>query len=368
MRGQWLGSYRGTTEGAVTIELDDLGDHFEGMAYVFPSDPTYPPIAGAVRTTDKSDNFSLRIMTDAIDLQHGVLVPWSAVKQHYPNVTLDPAIDTVWSCDETNNVLVVDFTSASSGSGKAHLRRSDASRPPDRKPITKIGDWSAFKEYALALEPNRYVFRGQESSEWRLRTFFHRSGRANLFKFVNQDISQLHAHLSSLTQHHFNLRDELENGAFYSLVQHHGYPTPLLDWTYSPFIATYFAFRKRRTAGEYARIFVFDQREWVRDIPRSPLVTGTLPHFSLLSPLAINNPRMVPQQALSTIANVDDIEEFIAFNELQRHKTYLEVIDLPVSERPRIIQELGLMGITAGSIFPGLDGACEQLKEKNFNF
>jgi hypothetical protein len=76
---------------------------------------------------------------------------------------------------------------------------------------------------------------------------------------------------------------------------------------------------------------------------------------------------MVSQQALSTVANVDDIEEFIAFNEKQRKKTYLEVIDLPVSDRPQIMQELSLMGITAGSMFPGLDGACEQLREKNFN-
>ncbi len=26
MRGQWLGSYQGKTQGAVTVELDDLGD------------------------------------------------------------------------------------------------------------------------------------------------------------------------------------------------------------------------------------------------------------------------------------------------------------------------------------------------------
>jgi hypothetical protein len=76
---------------------------------------------------------------------------------------------------------------------------------------------------------------------------------------------------------------------------------------------------------------------------------------------------MVPQQALSTVANVDDIEEFIAFNERQRKKTYLEVIDLPVVERAQIMQELSLMGITAGSMFPGLDGACEQLRERNFS-
>jgi hypothetical protein len=42
-------------------------------------------------------------------------------------------------------------------------------------------------------------------------------------------------------------------------------------------------------------------------------------------------------------------------------KEFLRVIDLPISERPQIMHELSLVGI------PGLDGACEQLKEKNFN-
>ena len=45
---------------------------------------------------------------------------------------------------------------------------------------------------------------------------------------------------------------------------------------------------------------------------------------------------------------------------------YLRAIDLPVGERKKVIRELGYMGITAGSLFPGLDGACEELKERNF--
>jgi len=40
---------------------------------------------------------------------------------------------------------------------------------------------------------------------------------------------------------------------------------------------------------------------------------------------------------------------------------------LPASERRHVMQELALMGITAGSLFPGLDGACESLKEQNFS-
>lgn len=182
----------------------------------------------------------------------------------------------------------------------------------------------------------------------------------------------LHANLSSLTQHVFELDNPKENGAFYSLVQHHGYPTPLLDWTYSPFIGAFFSYRTLRRENmhddSFVRIFVFDKREWSRDFPHFGLISPAPPHLSFLSALAINNSRMVPQQALSSVTNIDDLENFIKSRQKAKSKTYLEIIDLPTSARPVVMQELSLMGITAGSMFPGLDGACEQLRERYFEF
>ncbi len=46
--------------------------------------------------------------------------------------------------------------------------------------------------------------------------------------------------------------------------------------------------------------------------------------------------------------------------------TFRQLI-LPVRDRKRVINELQYMGITAGSLFPGLDGACEELRERNFD-
>jgi hypothetical protein len=52
--------------------------------------------------------------------------------------------------------------------------------------------------------------------------------------------------------------------------------------------------------------------------------------------------------------------------ELGQKKRYLEAFDLAASDRDYIMKELALMGITAGALFPGLDGACETLRERNF--
>jgi hypothetical protein len=188
-------------------------------------------------------------------------------------------------------------------------------------------------------------------------------------KFMRDDISMLHANLSSLTNHVFNLNDPVQNAAFYSLIQHHGYPTPLLDWSFSPFIGAFFAYRHlladRRNTGSKVRIFVLDTA-WNTELTRIQLISPAPPHFSFVNPLSINNSRMVPQQAMSTVTNIDDVESYIQFWEQKNSKRYLRVIDLPSMDRPQVMQELALMGITAGSMFPGLDGACEQLKERFF--
>ena len=82
--------------------------------------------------------------------------------------------------------------------------------------------------------------------------------------------------------------------------------------------------------------------------------------------MAIENERMIPQQAASTVTSVDDIESYIKEKEELTKKKYLTAVDLPVFERRDVVRDLRYMGITAGSLFPGLDGACEELKDRNF--
>ena len=82
--------------------------------------------------------------------------------------------------------------------------------------------------------------------------------------------------------------------------------------------------------------------------------------------MQIANPRSAPQQALATVTNIADVEAFVREREQEDDAIYLTVCDLPVTERPQIMRELQLMGITFGSLFPGIDGICRDFKDRLF--
>lgn len=83
--------------------------------------------------------------------------------------------------------------------------------------------------------------------------------------------------------------------------------------------------------------------------------------------IAIANPRIVPQQAVTTVTNLEDIEGYILEKEAETGMRFLEAIDIPANEREKAMRDLRFMGITAGSMFPSIDGVCEELRERNFD-
>jgi len=83
--------------------------------------------------------------------------------------------------------------------------------------------------------------------------------------------------------------------------------------------------------------------------------------------IAIDNPRLVPQQAVTTVTNLNDIEGYILEKETETGVRFSETIDIPANEREVAMRDLRFMGITAGSMFPSIEGVCEELRERNFD-
>jgi FRG domain len=370
MNGQWIGEYSGTNEGTLVVDLDDAGKHFDGSAIIIETKQHLPPTFASFSQSPVpkgKTEFKLEVRLAPVDPVSGEALPPKVVEQRYPGATMARVAQTRWKV--IGEKIEVSWETDVGTSGKGILGKSKGDQPSTLMPDANITDWDGFRRFARELEPYRYVFRGQRNNTWRLRTSFHRENRSSLHKFMLQDIPVLQRHLSGMMKDRLDIRDPLQNAAFYNLLQHHGYPTPLLDWTYSPFVAAYFAYRgvREATASEQRiRLFVFDKQDWCHDYETIPYVCPPKLHFTVVEPLALNNPRVVPQQSVSSVTNIEDIETYLVRKEKQLAKRYLFAIDLPVSERDIVMRELGLMGITAGSLFPGIEGACEELRERFF--
>jgi hypothetical protein len=231
--------------------------------------------------------------------------------------------------------------------------------------------WSQFKEWVSNFSNHScpYIFRGHESTSYRLRTSLHRTGRRDLIRYREENIPLLAAHVSGINGRTYQMNDFHDYNNLLSLAQHHGYPTPLLDWTESPYIAAWFSLRGASSNGEgKCRIYTFDIDQFQADVSAQ---AGALevPILSLYACRAAirDHSRAVPQQSVFMLSNVAEIEVFIALMEEQVGKRYLTKIDLTKAEARTALAELRMMGITEATMFPGLDGICHELRDRFFN-
>lgn len=379
MRGQWTGEYSARQEGfpeqagQVTLNIDERPTMFRGVAFLRPKEvtPPLPQVGVAFSTPDKAPKFTLTTSDIwAVDPRTALPADWDSIKHLFPtgaqlakSVTITANFEDTTAEVQSSSDLGVKFS--------AHLKRAPYT---DKSSIVgRRLTWEEYKAAVAAEQGDRLLFRGQRKP-WGLRTAFHRRQRYVIGDFMRQDVPVLARYFSARTNHIFDLSKDLEYAAFLSLAQHHGFPTPLLDWTYSPFVAAFFAFRhveKNNFEDEVARIYIFDRTKWHDDWRMVNLLDVAFPFVTILDTLAIENPRMIPQQAVTMVANVDDLEGYVAQKATESMRrtdgAYLRALDIPWSERSNVMKELTYMGITAGAMFPGLDGVCEELRERFFD-
>lgn len=238
--------------------------------------------------------------------------------------------------------------------------------------------WRDFKNYVDQLiDAGRVLlFRGQSRASWGLVSSYHRLAAplpADIY--WKNALPFLHDYIRTSTGLSWNLSVDIERQAFLGFLQHNGFPTPLLDWTRSPYAAAYFAFegaQKATPKAEHVAIFAFDSLRWRAEWAQvyDPETPGN--HVSVLHAAAHGNQKQLLQQGVYTYSSVinQELHIYEAEREMQArdstHPGYLEKFTFSVAETPLVLKDLDLMGVTAMALDPSIAGVCKHLRETLF--
>jgi hypothetical protein len=270
----------------------------------------------------------------------------------------------------------------------------------------QISDWPSLRELLYRIgESDRLACRGQ-SRDYGRGTLYSTLDRAlrhagTLAQLDDGSARGLPATIERLSiQRFYQLAPNylpvqelphLQDGpSLLMLMRHYRAPTRLLDWTESIWIATYSAAHTEWDADGIIWIFdrqLFDQEVESRFGPQLQHATATarwrgspMPAVSLFSlapwvcrvvgmgPLI---PRVIAQQSMFTIGSrlgidharfIDELLPDTGRNGGEVSPPCKRVIRIPAALKPKILKELARMGITANSLFPGIDGVGQSLQ------
>jgi hypothetical protein len=234
-----------------------------------------------------------------------------------------------------------------------------------------LGSWNDFKHRVRDLLPGshdydvykNFIFRGQGSAEWTLRSTFDRSYSDKQAASRDTLAKNLIREFYEECERYSAWRYEVDDPRVLAMAQHHGLPTRLLDWSFSPYVAAYFAFswfmfeKPGGSTGNVA-IWILDAAEVKSKAPEGQL--------QIISVQDYENNRLGNQFGVFTYlkTNEGSLEEYLTSKAVNLTHALVKV-ELPRSEAKQALQDLILMGIHHGTIFPGREGIAHTIKLRN---
>lgn len=269
---------------------------------------------------------------------------------------------------------------------------------------TSLDSWEAFKEQLQKLENERlqqksvskFLYRGQDDSILNLLTTLERNVEERMsFKEYHRLISVVKPQIESFTGTTWNILSYpagiekwlKENGSLiphafgwspefqdiYSYMvylRHYGFPSPMIDWTISPYVAAYFAFR--RTLQDVKNVSIYIYLESKSEI-RLKSGGSNEPCIHRLGPYVRTDRRHFLQQSQYTICVIHDGEwryapHEEAFARCNPNQDVLWKFNIPYSERLKVLRLLDSYNINALSLFGSKESLMETMALREIDF
>ena len=223
------------------------------------------------------------------------------------------------------------------------------------------------------------AFRGVARAQHALRSGLSRIG---------QDPAAMERHLLRNFIKYAEARPDARHGSVWhwlALAQHHGLPSRMLDWTYSPLVALHFVTELPTAFGEDGVVWCVDYHRAKRSLP-APLLDvlereasdvftpelladavaslddlrqmGDTPALLFLEPPSLDQ-RIVTQYALFSLLTHPeaDMQAWV-----DAHPELCKRVVIPASIKWEIRDKLDQANVNERVLYPGLDGLCRWLR------
>ncbi len=267
----------------------------------------------------------------------------------------------------------------------------------------KPNTWQELKDWYWALSMGGWVFRGQRDARWDITSSLERAipaslrgdsndkkNQALIGKFLEDSELPLFDRFSERLDQYVGAEAGADSilGKL-ALMQHHGVPTRLIDFTKSPYVATFFAVEDAtdldgncalwaisadwcqqksvlavRKKNKFTKENFPDNADFsLDDILDEAIFKLNLPLVAPLLPLKLNA-RIASQQGLFLCPGdltVTFMENLRSLGEDELPNVLYKIV-FPNFWRAQILHDLNNMNIGPQTLFPGLDGFARSIK------
>jgi hypothetical protein len=247
-------------------------------------------------------------------------------------------------------------------------------RAPKSYRVYRLESWDAFLKQITQTPYSNWAFRGERDERWPLYSSLSRylqnfgvAPRA----WPEQESRILRIFKRKAHQFLNQPPDPDDDFQWLALMQHHGAPTRLIDFTWSPYVAAFFALERTLADGVVwamnpARILSRHAHKPIRMDPRSKgnfrryFLKGNQRLIWMGEPHTMNR-RLIAQSGTFAVPGVLDvpIEEIIDVPDPENVMAKFILTNLV---RETGMRELYRMNITYATLFPDLDGLAKSMQ------